>query len=132
MEAIRNDPEPILIGSSFGGFLAAEAALRCNAIKTIILLNPAIIPPRADARKLRGIPSTIRERMQDSMLFKTKMSVTIVILIATRDEVIPADWVLNFAKTQEATVRFLDDDHAFRDNLSLLPSIIEEVLILRS
>jgi predicted esterase YcpF (UPF0227 family) len=127
-QAIHNDAEPVLIGSSFGGFLAVEAALLCGAVKTIILLNPAIIPPRANRGTLAGIPNKILERMEDRRLFETKMNARIVILMATRDEVIPPEWVLSFAKAQQATVKFLDDDHAFSGKLSSLPSIIEEVL----
>ena len=127
-ESVRNDPEPVLIGSSFGGFLAAEAALESDKIKSIILLNPAIVPSGVDTRMFRGIPQEILRRMQDKRLFEAKMNVRITILVGTRDEVVPLEWVLGFARAQEATVRFLDDDHAFTGKISLLPGLIQEVL----
>ena len=55
-DAIRNDKNPILIGSSLGGFLGARVALECTKVKKLVLLNPAIIPPRANIDRLRGIP----------------------------------------------------------------------------
>jgi len=125
---IGDDPGPILIGSSLGGFLAAEAALRVKAIKAIVLLNPAIIPPSAELTKLSGIPNAILKRMQSSPLFETKINVAIVILVGTHDELVPLDWVLSFARGQEATVKFLDDDHAFTEKLSILPGLIDGIL----
>jgi len=127
-EALLNDPQPILIGSSFGGFLAAEATLQSDLIKTIILLNPAIIPADVDTRALSGMPRCLLQRMQDRRLFGVKMKAKVFILMGTRDEVIPSDWVLGFAKAQQATIRFLDDDHAFAGKISLLPGIIREIL----
>jgi predicted esterase YcpF (UPF0227 family) len=127
-ETIGKDTKPVLIGSSFGGFLAAETALQSDKIKTIILLNPAIIPSGVDTRTLGGIPQEILGRMQDKRLFEVKMNVRIVILAGTRDEVVPQDWILSFAKAQEAIIRFLDDDHAFTNKISLLPGIIREFL----
>ena len=90
-------------------------------------MNPAIIPTDVDAEAL-GMSQEIVRRMQDKRLFEVKMNVRIVVLMGTRDEVIPSDWVLSFARAQEATVRFLDDDHAFTGKISLLPRIIQEIL----
>ena len=41
---------------------------------------------------------------------------------------IPNDWGLKFAKAQEATVKFLNDDHSFSYNMNQLPEIIGEFL----
>jgi predicted esterase YcpF (UPF0227 family) len=128
METIADDTDPILIGSSFGGFLAAETALSSAAVKTIILLNPAIIPPRADTHLLIGIPEHIIEKMRDNRLFETKLQARVFILLGIRDEVVPADWSISFAKAQKATVTFLDDDHAFTGNPFRLLNIVEEIL----
>jgi pimeloyl-ACP methyl ester carboxylesterase len=130
--AIEGDADPVLIGSSFGGFLAAETALNCIGVKTIVLLNPAIIPPGADTQPLIGIPRSILERMRDDRLFTTKLYARVVILVGTRDVVIPVDWAICFAKSQEACVRFLDDDHAFAGNPARLLNVVEEVLLSRN
>jgi predicted esterase YcpF (UPF0227 family) len=54
-DAIKNDQQAVLIGSSLGGFLAASTALTHPTVKHIILLNPAIIPPDIDLHTIQGI-----------------------------------------------------------------------------
>ena len=51
-ETIANDNDAVLIGSSLGGFLAAETALQNSNVKKIILFNPATIPPTVDITKI--------------------------------------------------------------------------------
>jgi predicted esterase YcpF (UPF0227 family) len=128
VDAIRGDDSPILIGSSLGGFLGARVALECSIVRKLVLLNPAIIPPRADVDRLRGIPKRILLQMRDDLLFNRQIVAETTILMATEDEVIPPDWILDFARAQEATVRFLHDDHGFSNSLTRLPRIISEIL----
>ncbi len=127
-ETISMTDNPILIGSSFGGLLAAKTALENSFVKQIILLNPAIIPLSFDITKIKDIPIRILSEMKDSLLFNQKISSNIVILLGTKDEVIPNNWGLKFAKAQEATVKFLDDDHKFSYNMNQLPKIIGKFL----
>jgi len=61
-------------------------------------------------------------------LFEQKIPATITILLGTEDTVVPDQWVLMFAKAQEASVQFLRDDHEFSKNLSNLPAIISKIL----
>jgi pimeloyl-ACP methyl ester carboxylesterase len=131
LNAIQGDIDPILIGSSLGGRLAAKVALEHSAVKMLILLNPAIIPPQADTSRIKGIPERILSEMRDDQLFDKKIGAQTTILMATKDEVIPRNWILDFAVAQEATVKFLNDDHAFTSNLTRLPDIIDEILSLR-
>jgi predicted esterase YcpF (UPF0227 family) len=131
LKAIQGDSDPMLIGSSFGGFLAAEVALELSTVKMLILLNPAIISPQADISRVKGIPERLLSEMRDEQLFKKKIAAKTNILMATKDEVIPRNWILDFAMAQEATVKFLNDDHVFTSNLAQLPEIIEEILYLR-
>ena len=131
LNAIQGDNDPILIGSSLGGRLAAKVALEHSAVKMLILLNPAIIPPQADTSRIKGIPERILSEMRDDQLFDKKIGAQTTILMATKDEVIPRNWILDFAVAQEATVKFLNDDHAFTSNLTRLPDIIDEILSLR-
>lgn len=127
-DAIRGDDSPILIGSSFGGFLGARVALEYSIVSKLVLLNPVIIPPRANLDRLRGIPKRILVQMRDDLLFNRRIVAETTILMATQDEVVPAEWILDFAMAQEATVRFLHDNHGFSNNLARLPRIISEIL----
>jgi len=123
--AIQDDNNVVLIGSSLGGFLAAETAYDVPTVKHIILLNPAILPYDIPASQV-DLPSRIVEEMRDKRLFENKIPAKVTILMATKDEVIPKDWVISFAMAQEATVVFLRDDHRFSRNLMRLPKMISE------
>ncbi|MCK4365954.1 MAG: hypothetical protein KAW45_07875 [Thermoplasmatales archaeon] len=125
---IENDEDAALIGSSLGGLLAAKTALESSNVKQIILLNPAIIPPSFDITKIQDMPQSILSDMQDVRLFEEKIGSYIDILVGTMDEVVPTDWVLEFAKSQDVTVRFFEDDHSFTHNIDQLPDIITTIL----
>ncbi len=125
---IENDDNPILIGSSLGGFLAAKTALENSDIKQIILLNPAIIPPSVDMNTVHGMPKRILLEMKDDALFEDNIDANVFILFGTEDDVVPSFWVLEFAMSQEATIKFMHDDHSFTHNLVKLPNIINEII----
>jgi len=125
---IEKDKKVILIGSSFGGFLAAKTALENKNVKQIILLNPVIIPLNVDISKIREIPKQIVFEMQDKNLFKKKIKSDIYIIVGTKDKLIPVDWSIEFAKTHGATIKFLCDDHSFTKNMKQLPEIINKIL----
>jgi predicted esterase YcpF (UPF0227 family) len=126
--AIRNDADVELIGSSLGGFLAASTALTHPNVTRLVLLNPAIIPPGTDLRTIPGMPQRILQEMICPRLFEEKIPAKITILRGTRDDVVPDDWILEFASAQQATIQLLGDDHQFSKNLQRLPGIISEVL----
>jgi predicted esterase YcpF (UPF0227 family) len=125
---VKNDENVVLIGSSFGGFLAASTAINHSNIKTLILLNPAIIPPSFNIDNIQGMPMNILRDIIDRRLFEKRLSADITILRATKDDVVPDEWVLEFAKAQEATIIFFHDDHVFSRYLTKLPSIILEII----
>ena len=125
---IENDEDAALIGSSLGGLLAAKTALESSNVKQIILLNPAIIPLSFDITKIQDMPQSILSDMQDVRLFEEKLDSYIDILAGTMDDVVPTDWILEFAKSQDVTVRFLEDDHSFTRNIDQLPDIITTIL----
>lgn len=125
---LRNDPSVVLIGSSLGGFLAASTALDHPNVKRLILLNPAIIPPETNLHEIEGMPLRILQEMINARLFTQKISAPITILRGTQDTVVPDQWVLRFARAQNATIQFFDDDHRFSKNLSRLPDIISALL----
>lgn len=128
LDAIKDDSHVILIGSSFGGFLAATTALHHATVKQLVLLNPAIIPPNTNIRKIQEMPPQLFLQMMRPELFEQKIPAAISILRGTDDTVVPDQWVLTFAKAQEASVYFLHDDHEFSKNLSNLPAVISKIL----
>ena len=125
---IKNDPETVLIGSSFGGFLAAKMALHNPNISHLILLNPAVIPPYVNAEEIHDVSSSVLAQMIDAELFHKKIGSPIVIFCATNDDVIPQRWIIEFAQIQEAAVYFFHDDHRFSQTMEKLPKIITSIL----
>jgi predicted esterase YcpF (UPF0227 family) len=127
-DAIKNDQQVVLIGSSLGGFLAASTALTHPTVRHIILLNPAIIPLDVDLHTIQGIPYGILKEMKDPRLFEQRISAAITILRGTQDDIVPDQWILSFAKAQQATIQLYNDDHRFSKNLQKLPNIISKLL----
>jgi len=127
-EEIKDDDDVVLIGSSLGGFLAAKTALNCSNVEQIILFNPAIIPPTVDINTIQDMPQKILQDMQDNRLFKQKINADIYILAGTNDDVVPTKWVLEFAKAQQATIKFLHDDHSLTTNINQIPSMVMNII----
>ena len=127
-DEIKNDNNAILIGSSLGGFLAASTAISHSNVKNLILLNPAIIPPYTNLDKQDGVPRNILEDMVDERLFGKKLDAEVTTLVGTNDDVVPRNWIIEFAVAQEATVKFLHDDHSFTKNVTKLPAIISKII----
>ena len=128
LKEIKYNKNVILIGSSLGGFLAAKTALINSNIKQLILLNPAIIPSDIDITKIKDMPQSILKEIKDSKLFDVKIQSDITLLIGTNDAVVPNNWSVEFAKSQQATIMFFCDDHNFNKNIEKLPSIIEKII----
>ncbi|RLF37768.1 MAG: hypothetical protein DRN03_01540, partial [Thermoplasmata archaeon] len=71
-----------------------------------------------------SMPSNVIRDIQSSGLFEKRIPCDVYIVMSTRDELIPREWVLRFAMFQEATVKFIEDDHKISKNLDRLPNII--------
>jgi predicted esterase YcpF (UPF0227 family) len=125
---IKKDSDVVLIGSSLGGFLAVETAIESDNINKLILLNPAIMPKDYDITKIKDMPQSILKDMKDPRLFDKKIKADITILIGTLDDVVPNNWSVEFAKSQQATIKFYHDDHSFTKNIKKLPNIIKKVI----
>ena len=123
--SIKDDTKVMLIGSSLGGLLSSIAALKSPNVSSLILLNPAIIPPYVKTNHITDMPQRIVQEMKQPRLFTEKITASIVIIRGTEDEVVPDSWVLPFAKAQEATVLFVKDDHRFSHNTEKLPALIQ-------
>lgn len=128
LNEIKNDPSPVLFGSSLGGLLSVLTAIKNPKIRQLILMNPAIIPPSINILEIKDMPQRIIKDMYKPVLFKEKIDTDIFIIIGTLDELVPNEWVIEFAKAQEATVMFLKDDHSFTNNLEELPNIFSNIL----
>ena len=131
-DEINKDKNPILIGSSLGGFLAAKIALKNLNIKNIILFNPAIIPKDYDIKKIKDMPQRIVKDMVEPRFFTKKIPAKINIFCGTEDKVVPNNWVINFAQSQEAEIKFLQDDHSLSKNVQKIPEYIEKILITKN
>lgn len=127
-DKIKNDPDPILIGSSLGGFLTAKIALENSSVKKIVLFNPAILPKDYDISKISDMPQRILSDMKEPRFFSEKINAKILILMGTQDDVVPNSWVKNFAKIQKAELIKLDDDHSLSQTIYKIPNIIKDFL----
>jgi len=125
---LKNDVDVDLIGSSLGGFLAASTALQNPHVKNLVLLNPAIIPPSTNLDSIQSVPRKILEDMIDTRLFEKKITAEIMILRGTNDEVVPSNWIIQFAMAQESVVKFFHDDHRLSKTLPKLPQIISKIM----
>jgi len=124
---ISNDKNPIIIGSSLGGFLAAKYALD-HHVSTLILLNPAIMPLDVDIKQIKDMPQSILQDMREGRLFSENIDSRIIIFIGTDDSVVPNMWGIDFAKIQEAEVQFFHDDHRFSTYIDIIPEVIKDLL----
>ena len=66
--------------------------------------------------------------MVDERLFEKKLDAEVTTLVGTNDDVVPRNWIIEFAVAQEATVKFLHDDHSFTKNVTKLPAIISKII----
>jgi pimeloyl-ACP methyl ester carboxylesterase len=129
INAIGGNKQVILIGSSLGGCLVSKLVLEIpDTIKHVFLLNPAIIPPDVDISSIPDMPQRILKDMKDDRLFSQKLDCQVTVFSANGDEVVPPEWVLRFARFQEATVKFLHDDHRFTKHLNRLPQMIKSFM----
>jgi alpha-beta hydrolase superfamily lysophospholipase len=97
--ACRDVEEPlVLVGSSMGGYVAAAAALEAGAAG-LFLLAPAF------CLEEYGLPAPPAPR------------VPLEIVHGWRDDVVPAECSIRFARDGRATLHLVDGDHRLTDNL---------------
>ena len=126
-QVIDSDDTPTLIGSSLGGLLAAKIALQ-QKVKTLILLNPAIIPPYVDISLIQDMPQRILKDMQDKELFTKTLESRIIIFLGSHDELVPSEWSIEFAIAQDGVIHFFYVFFLFFHLMQHLPSMIEKFL----
>lgn len=99
VDACRALPEPlVLVGSSMGGHVAAAAAAEVAAVGLFVLA-----------------PAFYVEEWEE--LTPAAPDIPIEIVHGWRDDVVPVDNSIRFARECRATLHLLDGDHRLTDNL---------------
>jgi len=98
----------VLVGSSMGGYVSAMA---CAALKprALFLMAPALYFPGWDDEP-QGCP-------QDT-----------VVVHGWRDDIVPVDASLRFARPRNATLHLLDSGHTLNDQLEMLSLLFADLL----
>ena len=101
-------PHPVLVGSSLGGFLAAAASRPVHA-SGLFLMAPAFDLP--------GLPPTpVVERCPT------------VVVHGWRDDIVPVEKGLAFARSQRALMHIVDDDHRLHASLPRIVGWLRDFL----
>jgi pimeloyl-ACP methyl ester carboxylesterase len=102
--------ELVLVGSSLGGYVSVAAAGALHA-RAVFLMAPAFYRPE--------LPE-LRERILDCPT---------CVVHGWRDDVIPVDSSIRFAREHRAELHVLDGDHGLRAQLPTLIALFEYFLI---
>jgi alpha/beta superfamily hydrolase len=100
----------VLAGSSLGGYVAVAAASLLHA-RGVFMLAPALL--------MEGLPP-LRPRLLDCPT---------TIVHGWRDDIVPLEQSITFAREYRATVHLLDTDHRMYDQLPMLNHLFEQFLI---
>jgi len=106
----RLEGDLVLVGSSLGGYVSVAAAALLHA-RGVFLLAPAIYSA--------GLPE----------LRQGKLDCPSAIVHGWRDEVVPWEDSVRFAKLCGASLHLLDDDHRLHGELALVRYLFEYFLI---
>lgn len=112
-QVLNGQDHLILVGSSFGGLMAARFALDHELrVKKLILLAPALI--------LEGFENTVNQKLQ----------IPVIIYHGTKDDVVNPDAVKKIAEKAFGHLEhhLVDDDHPLSDSFPKLPwpTLLEE------
>ena len=100
---------PVLVGSSLGGLVAVGAAAAVKA-RGLLLMAPAFYLP-----VLPDLPQTLP-------------ACPTVIVHGWRDDVVPCDNSIRYARVQQAALHLVDDDHRLYDSLPLVDTLLQQLL----
>jgi alpha/beta superfamily hydrolase len=105
----RGVTEPlVLVGSSMGGYVATAAAAEVGASGLFVLAPAYYMKEYAALAPPRGLP--------------------IVIVHGWRDEVVPVEHSLRFAKETRATLHVVDSDHQLSDKIDDINDYLERFI----
>ncbi|HZW13926.1 MAG TPA: YqiA/YcfP family alpha/beta fold hydrolase [Noviherbaspirillum sp.] len=99
----------VLVGSSMGGWVAAEAATRIE-VAGVFLLAPALFMPSYPSQQ----PVPIRAALE--------------IVHGWGDDVIPVDHSIRFAQAARCALHLLDADHRLNDCIPTLEGLFRQFL----
>ncbi len=102
--------ELVLVGSSLGGFVALSAASFLHA-RGLFLMAPALYMP--------GLPE-LRSRVVDY---------PVEVVHGWRDDVIPLEHSMRFAREYAAPLHIVDDDHGLHASVRRIKHLFEYFLI---
>jgi pimeloyl-ACP methyl ester carboxylesterase len=100
----------VLVGSSLGGYVSVAAAATLHA-RGVFLMAPALYLP--------GIPE-LRPRVLDCPA---------TVVHGWRDDIVPYEDSVRFARDYRAQLHLLDSDHQLHDQLRLIKYLFEYFLI---
>ncbi|TQK01105.1 YqiA/YcfP family alpha/beta fold hydrolase [Herbaspirillum sp. SJZ107] len=100
----------LLVGSSMGGWVAAEAAARIGA-RGVFLMAPALGVPGYPSQAPQ-VPATLTE-----------------IVHAWDDEVIPCEYAIRFARLRQCTLHLVQGDHRLNTRIPLLRELFSAFLL---
>ena len=89
----------VLVGSSMGGHVAAAASAELDDVRGLFLIAPAFYMPGYEA--LTPVPRAAR----------------ITIVHGWRDDVVPVDNSIRFARERHAGLHLIDGDHRLTDHV---------------
>jgi len=99
----------ILVGSSLGGHVSAAAAARVKA-RGLFLLAPAFYMPGFEAHTPSDIPCPT------------------AIVHGWRDDVVPVENSIRWAREQGATLHLFDSDHRLEDRIGSICDLLRDFL----
>ena len=102
--------ELVLVGSSLGGFVSLAAAPPLHA-RGLFLMAPALYVP--------GLPQ----------LRTGRLDCPVTLVHGWRDDIVPCDDSIRFARTYGAQLHLLDGDHGLHDQLRFIRYLFEHFLI---
>lgn len=101
----------VLVGSSMGGHVAAAASARLSDVRGLFLIAPAFYVPGYE--HLTPEPRAAR----------------ITIVHGWRDDVVPVENSIRYAREHGATLHIVDGDHRMIEQLSLINYLFEYFLV---
>jgi alpha/beta superfamily hydrolase len=99
----------VLVGSSMGGHVAAAAAARVKA-RGLFLLAPAFYMPGLEAHTPQDVPCRT------------------AIVHGWRDDIVPVDHSIRWAREHRAALHVLDSDHRLEDQIDCICRLLRDFL----
>jgi pimeloyl-ACP methyl ester carboxylesterase len=102
--------ELVLVGSSLGAYVACQAASTLHA-RGLFLMAPAVYMDGLAPLRPRGIDCPV------------------TVIHGWKDEVVPVDHSVRFAREHRATLHLVNDDHALHASVRRLKHLFEYFLV---